>query len=106
MALLSRQESPGEIRGSERAFEITLGPLGGVELRPSRVFLWHGPERHESERVVPLADRPVGLEYGRTESTIRVGAVAVRSRGNPLLTVALAGAIAFRRWAEAPSETR
>jgi len=100
MALLSREQTPGELRGSERAFEVRLGPLGGVELRPSRVFVWRGAERVADERIVPLADRPVGLDYPRRESTLRVGAVEVRSRGNPLVTIALAGAIAFRRWAD------
>jgi hypothetical protein len=102
MALLRHEESSSEIVGTERAFEVKLGALGGFELRPTRVFVWTGAERVGSERVVPLADRPVGLEHGRRESVVHVGPVAVRSRGNPLMTVALAGAIAFRRWAEAP----
>jgi hypothetical protein len=100
MALLDRSASSGEITGAERAFEVTLGSLGGFEVRPTRLFVWKGPEREESERLVPLADSPVGLEYPRRESTLRVGAVAVRSRGNPLMTIALASAIAFRRWAD------
>jgi len=100
MALLDRSASPGEITGAERALEVTLGSLGGFELRPTRLFVWKGPEREGSERLVPLADRPVGLEHPRRESTVHVGSVAVRSRGNPLLTIALAGAIAFRRWAD------
>jgi hypothetical protein len=103
MPLLRRDESPGEIVGTERAFEVRLGGLGGFELRPTRVFVWTGDQRARSERLVPLAERPVGLEYPRRESTLHVGPVEVRSRGNPLMTMALAGAIAFRRWAEAPA---
>jgi hypothetical protein len=104
MPLLRRDESPGEFVGTERALEIELGGLGGFELRPTRVFVWTGDERAGNERLVPLAERPVGLDRSRRESILHVGPVKVRSRGNPLMTVALAGAIAFRRWAEAPSQ--
>jgi hypothetical protein len=106
MPLLRYEESPGEIVGTERALEIKLGALGGLEVRPTRVFLWSGAERTENERLVSLAEEPVGLDYGRRESTLNVGPVAVRSRGNPLMTVALAGAIAFRRWVDPPAETK
>jgi hypothetical protein len=64
------------------------------------VFVWKGGDRQESERLVPLADRPVGLDHERQESTIRVGQLELRSRGNPLMTLAMAGAIALRRIVE------
>jgi hypothetical protein len=108
MAALERYETPGEITGAERALEVKLGSLGGVEVRPTRMFLWKGDDREATQRLVPLADRPVGLDHPRRESTVRVGPVEVRSRGNALMTLALAGAIAFRRWAdgdERPSRT-
>jgi hypothetical protein len=104
MPLLRREEIPGEIVGTERAFEVKVGALGGFELRPTRVFVWTGAERASTERLMPLAERPVGLEHARRESVVQLGPVEVRSRGNPLMTVAMAGVIAFRRWAEAPSE--
>lgn len=104
MALLERNVQPEPIRGTERAFEIKLGSLGGVEVRPTRLFVWKGSEREVAERVVPLADRPVGLSHARQESTIRAGAVELRSRGNPLMTLAIAGAVALKRWADAPGE--
>jgi hypothetical protein len=106
MPLLRREERPGEIVGTERAFEVKVGGLGGFELRPTRVFLWSGSERERNERLVALGQRPVGLEYGRRESTVHVGPVAVRSRGNPLMTVALAGAIALRRWVDTPAQSK
>lgn len=99
MALLERRVEPEAVSGTERAFELRLGALGGVEVRPTRVFVWSGGER-DRERLVSLADRPVGLEYERRESTVRVGSVEVRSRGNPLMTLALAGAIALKRLVE------
>ena len=102
MAPLERSVSPQPVTGAERAFEVKLGALGGVEVRPTRVFLWKGGDRCESERLVSLADRPVGLEYERQESTIRVGQLELRTRGNPLMTLAMAGAIALRRLGEPP----
>ncbi|MEZ5098846.1 MAG: hypothetical protein R3C15_03400 [Thermoleophilia bacterium] len=101
MSSLERTRSEEPIRGEERALEVRLGSLGGIEVRPTRLFVWKGAEREGAERVVPLADRPVGLDYERTETTTRAGAVEVRSVGNPLMTVALAGAIALRRWLDA-----
>jgi hypothetical protein len=100
MAALERYETPGEITGAERALEVKLGSLGGVEVRPTRMFLWKGDDRDATQRLVALADRPVGLDHARRESTVRVGPVEVRSRGNPLMTLAMAGAIAFRHWAD------
>ncbi len=100
MGALERTVAPEPIAGTERAFEVKLGALGGVELRPTRLFLWRGGARDASERLVSLGARPVGLGYERRESTIRVGAVELRSRGNPLLTLAMAGTIALRRLVE------
>jgi hypothetical protein len=100
VAPLQRNVSPAPVTGAERAFEVKLGALGGFEVRPTRVFVWKGGERTGSERLLPLADRPVGLEYERRETTTRVGQVELRSRGNPLMTLAMAGAIALRRIVE------
>ena len=101
---IERERSPEEIAGVERAFEVKLGSLGGFELRPTRLFLWRGEEREEREKVVSFGQEPVGLEYPRQESTLRAGALEVRTMGNPLMTIALAGIIAFRNWADAPEE--
>ena len=102
MAPVERERSLEEISGAERAFEVKLGSLGGFELRPTRLFVWRGAVR-DDEKVLPLAERPVGLDESRAESTIRVGSIHVRSRGNPVLTLAITGAIAVKRWANAPS---
>ena len=104
MAPVEREQSPEEIAGVERAFEVKVGSLGGFELRPTRLFVWKGGEREESERVVSFGREPVGLEYPRHESTLRAGAVEVRTMGNPLMTLALAGIIAFKTWADAPED--
>jgi hypothetical protein len=106
MAAEEGERSPAVISGAERTFEVQLGSLGGFELRPTRLFLWKGDEREASERVVSFGREPVGLDYPRRESTVRLGELEVRTLGNPLMTIVLAGVLAFRRWTEAPDEPR
>jgi hypothetical protein len=105
MALVERTTDPHEISGTERSLELRLGSLGGFELRPTRLFLWRGPDRDEGERIVAFGERPSGLDYARHETSTRAGAVEMRTLGNPVLTLALAGVIALKRWADAPDET-
>jgi hypothetical protein len=100
MGFLERSQLPEQVSGTERAFEVKLGSLGGVEVRPTRLFVWKGEERDGNERLVPIADRPVGLDYSRRESTVRLGALELRTRGNPVMTLAIAGALALKRLAE------
>jgi hypothetical protein len=90
MGLIERRNSPARVRGRERGFEIQLGELGGFELRPTRLFLWPGPNRESEARVLSLGRPPRNLLLPRTESEYRAGSVRVRSVGNPLMTVALA----------------
>ena len=97
MGLVERKESASRVRGVERQLEVQLGPLGGFDLRPTRLFLWSGDEREGRERVVSLGSPPRSLLIPRTEKEVRAGAVRVRSLGNPLMTVALAGVHAVRR---------
>jgi hypothetical protein len=84
------------VRGREREFEVQLGSLGGFELRPTRLFVWTGGERAGRERVLSLGSPPRSLMIPRRERELRAGVVRVRSLGNPLLTVALAGVHAVR----------
>jgi hypothetical protein len=105
MAGLPSEPPAGEVTGAERTLEVRLGSLGGFELRPTRLFLWKGEERAEAERIIAFGGEPVGLEYPREENTLRAGSVEVRTLGNPLLTIAMAGVIAFRRWTDAPNES-
>jgi len=97
--------SPEVVSGAERSLEVSLGSVGGFELRPTRLFLWRGSDRERSERIVSFGTEPVGLDYERRENALRAGGVEVRALGNPLLTIAIAGAIAFRRWTNPPDET-
>jgi hypothetical protein len=101
MGLIERREGD-RVRGRERSLEIQVGGLGGFEVRPTRFFLWSGEER-ERERVLSLGSAPRSLTLPRRERELRAGSVRVRSLGNPLMTVALAGVHAVRR---AVQETR
>lgn len=103
MALVERERRPDQVRGMERSLEVRLGALGGFELRPTRLFLWKGPGR-DDERLVAFGKRPSGLDYERHETSTRAGSVELRTVGNPLMTIAMAGAIAFRRWADGQDE--
>ena len=93
-------------RGVERSLEVQLGPLGGFDLRPTRVFVWGGEEREGRERILPLGSPPRSLRIPRRERELQVGAVHVRSLGNPLLTIALAGVQVARRIAIELEEER
>ena len=88
---------PVRRRGVERSLEVQLGPLGGVDVRPTRLFVWGGAERAGRERVVSLGSPPRNLRIPRRERRVNAGAVRVRSLGNPLMTVALAGVHAVRK---------
>jgi hypothetical protein len=102
MGLIERREGD-RVRGRERSLEIQVGGLGGFEVRPTRFFLWSGEEREGRERVVSLGSAPRSLTLPRREREVCAGSVRVRSLGNPLMTVALAGVHAVRR---AVQETR
>jgi hypothetical protein len=96
MGLIERREGDS-VRGRERSLEIQVGGLGGFEVRPTRFFLWSGEDREGRERVVSLGSAPRSLTLPRREREVRAGSVRVRSLGNPLMTVALAGVHAVRR---------
>ena len=90
---------PVRRRGVERSVEVQLGPFGGFDLRPTRVFLWGGSEREGRERLVSLGSPPRSLLIPRKERELQAGTVRVRSLGNPVMTVALAGVHVARRLA-------
>lgn len=96
MALIERRKGD-EVRGRERSLEIQVGGLGGFEVRPTRFFLWSGGKREGRERIVSLGSAPRSLTLSRHEREVRAGSVRVRSLGNPLLTMGLAGVHAVRK---------
>jgi hypothetical protein len=93
----SVEQSPGaRVRGRERELEIQVGGVGGLELRPTRIFLWAGGQRAGRERIISLGAKPRSLMIPRKEREVSAGSVRVRSLGNPLMTIALAGVHALR----------
>jgi hypothetical protein len=96
VAHVERRETGARVRGRERELEVQLGPLGGFELRPTRLFVWTGNERAGRERVLSLGSAPRNLMIPRRERELRAGVVRVRSLGNPLMTLALAGVHAVK----------
>ena len=96
MAQVERRQTGARIRGRERELEVQIGSVGGFELRPTRLFIWSGGERAGRERVVSLGSPPRSLMIPRRERELHAGAVRVRSLGNPLMTLALAGVHAVR----------
>jgi hypothetical protein len=100
MPLIERRDSSEPVKGVERALEVRLGAVGGFELRPTRIFLWSGEEREGRERVVSLGSPPRSLDLERRERELHAGSLHVRSLGNPLMTIALAGVHAARKLAE------
>jgi hypothetical protein len=81
----------------ERSLELQLGALGGFDLRPTRLFVWSGAEREQRARIVSLGFAPGDPGPEVPGRKVEAGSVSVRTRGNPLLTVALAGVYATRR---------
>ena len=86
-----RDAKPERIRGLERSLQVEIRGVGGFELRPTRVFVWGGGERAGNERILPLGSPPRSLTIPRRPRERHAGAVELRTLGNPVLTVALAG---------------
>jgi hypothetical protein len=91
-----RETKPERVRGVERSLQMEIRGLGGIEVRPTRVFVWGGEERSGNERILPLGSPPRRLTIPRRRRERQVGALELRTLGNPVLTVALAGVHAAR----------
>jgi hypothetical protein len=83
--------APARISGAERSLQVEVKGLGGFELRPTRVFVWGGDERPATERILSLGSAPRSLTIPRRLRERKAGVVELRTLGNPVLTVALAG---------------
>jgi hypothetical protein len=103
MSRIERRRSETRVRGRERELEVQVGALGGFELRPTRVFVWAGEERAARQRILSLGSPPRSLMIPRRERELLAGNLRVRSLGNPLMTLALAGIHAFRAARKAAS---
>ncbi len=81
------------VRGHERNVAVQVGPLFGIDIRPTRVFLWLG--RGLMERVVPLGGTPKPVPTDRPQRALRLGPVRLWSLGNPGVTIAQAAVSAL-----------
>jgi hypothetical protein len=91
MGQVDRERKPARVRGVERSLQVQVGDLGGFDLRPTRFFVWTGAERAGQERILPLGSAPRSLTIPRRPREVQAGSVEMRTIGNPLMTVALAG---------------
>jgi hypothetical protein len=91
MGQVDRERKPARVRGVERSLQVQVGDLGGFDLRPTRFFVWTGGERAGQERILPLGSAPRSLTIPRRPREVQAGSVEMRTIGNPLMTVALAG---------------
>jgi|GEM_PF-1711409 len=89
-------------RGQEQGFSVTVGRWGGVELRPTRVFVWLGARDLGHERVVPTGMQPRLLRSARRRRHLRIGTWHVAFLGNPAVTLGLLGLNVARRAASPP----
>jgi hypothetical protein len=92
---LTRQSTELE-RGVERQIVVQVGPLVGIDVRPSRVFMWYG-ERTDTERIVSLDKAPRVLSRARPRRFLQLPGLEVSYLGNPAVTLALASGAWYRR---------
>ena len=71
----------------ERRVAVQVGDLFGVDVRPSRSFVWLGHRVEGEERVLSL-DRPPKVLPGATPvRTKRIGGAEITYVGSPAVTV-------------------
>jgi len=93
---MTERQTTELVRGGERRLEVQVGPIAGVDVRPSRVFFWYGDVRDGSERIISLDNVPRQLRGSRPRRTVRLPGVELSYVGNPLVTVALASRAWYR----------
>jgi hypothetical protein len=96
------EQSQALERGVERQVVLQVGPLLGLDLRPSRLFFWYGAERGRGERIVSLDRAPRVLRQGRPRRYVHLPGVEVSYLGNPLVTVLLSGRSWWHRLRQTP----
>ncbi len=73
----------------ERRVELQLGDVGGVDVRPSRTFVWLGRREPGHEAIVSLGTAPRVPREPRPEHTVHLGQVEITYAGNPAVTLPL-----------------
>jgi hypothetical protein len=77
-------------RGEERSVEVQVGPLFGLDMRPTRVFMWTGANRSHV-RILSFGRAPRPLRLGRRRRTLSLGPLHVTTLGNPIVTLGKTG---------------
>jgi hypothetical protein len=84
-------------QGRERGLSVTAGRWVGVEVRPTRVFVWLGSRSQGHERVLPVGLEPRLLRSARRRRHLNIGTCHIAFLGNPALTLGLLGLNVARR---------
>jgi len=100
---LTRQSTELE-RGVERQIILQVGPLVGIDVRPSRLFVWYGNARGAQERIVSLDKAPRVLRRPRPRRFVQLPGLEVSYLGNPAVTLLLASGAWYRRLRDAVIE--
>lgn len=80
----------------ERRIALQVGDLFGVDVRPSRTFVWLGRRRAGQEAIVSLGGPPSVPRRALEERTKQVGATQITYAGSPAVTVPLSAYRAAR----------
>lgn len=73
----------------ERRVTVQVGTLFGLDVRPSRAFVWLGRRRAGGEAILPLGGPPRLPRRPLEEKTRQVGPAEISYAGNPAVTVPL-----------------
>ncbi len=81
----------------ERRIAVQVGTLFGLDVRPSRTFIWLGDRRAGEETIVSFGGPPSVPRRALEEHTTHVGAAEITYAGNPAVTVPLSAYRAARQ---------
>lgn len=73
----------------ERRVAVQVGTLFGLDVRPSRTFVWLGRRRPGAEAILPLGGPPSLPRRPLEERTKQVGPTEITYAGSPAVTVPL-----------------
>lgn len=82
---------------AERRLAVQVGVLFGVDVRPSRVFVWLGGRRPGEEAILPLGGAPALPRRPLAEKTTHIGPLEVTYAGSPAVTLPLSAGRAVRQ---------
>jgi hypothetical protein len=87
--LVRASRSAVTVCGQERQMAVQVGRSFGFDLRPSRLFVWAGPERDGHERIVSLGKPPARMQAPRRRRWLKFGRAEISYLGSPAVTLPL-----------------